>query len=854
MIFTATPQWVLLLAFVGQIQGQALRFTIREEQEVGIKIGSLSTNYSAPYQLLNEKYIWVNESTGDLFTTERIDREILCPSETPGNCDISFYALVSPESEVVKIVVTVEDINDNVPYFQQSEIYLSIPEDAPIGSAFPLDDQAQDEDAGNNGMILYHLESSGGFFGITRDGDQLQLMVEKDLDRETLENHSLILVAIDEGLVPLSATANLTVTVTDVNDNCPEFDSDSPGTATVPVLGIKGSPVAQLKAKDKDAGQNGQITFSFSPQISDRAKTLFHMESHTGLISLAVDVRLDSPEEHMLKVVANSPLCSPVQAHLAVYIEPVAHLEPAIKIKFVADHKNQVVMLPESKNSTVLALLELKDTPAGKSFLSLEEDSTIFSLKAQAGGYLLKTSKPLDYETCSEYDITIVIVDAQSTHLLGREVIKVVVEDVNDNAPKFEQARYETTIMENNDPGFFLCKVTATDADSGEFGKVRYSLLNTGPFRINEESGVITVFKSLDREQEEKHRLTVHAWDGGVPPQEDFATLCVTVLDMNDNPPTFPTPHFSFFVSESILQLSKVGNVPVSDADKGDNGRVVNVHILNDNVPFAIDIFQGCLRSTAEVDREIQGRYELLVVAIDGGSPSLSTTVRITVFVEDVNDNRPRVILPSSNLSCLTITPSTRAGSLVTKIYAIDEDSGMNSDITYQIVASLPAHHSPFQIDKWSGNISLGQSLRGEDYGMHHLFIVVCDGGKPDPLQTGVWVNLLVNESLGKCHVKDVPKYLLATLPPSALSSNRDCRCESNGWLLFLCALGLILLSVCVLLAAVGVFIKHRGTRRKVDKKSAWVNRHELKPLNQKNQIYSISSKNKKTQINELLT
>lgn len=799
---------------------------------MGIKIGSLSTNYPAPYQLLNEKYVQVNKSTGDLFTTESIDREILCPSQTDDACDLSFFALVSPESEVVKIVVTVKDINDNVPYFENSEIHLNIPEDTPIGSAFPLDDQAQDEDAGTNGMILYHIEGSGGFFGIRQDGDQLELMVEKELDRETLGNHSLFLVAVDEGLVPLSSTANLTVTVTDVNDNCPEFDSGSPGTVTVPGLGIKGTPVAQLKAKDKDTGQNAQIIFSFSPQISDRAKTLFHLDGHTGLISLGVDVRLDSSEEHMLKVVANSPLCSPMQTQVTVYIEPAVRLEATIKIKFVADHKNQVIILPENKNSAVLALLELKDNTAGKSSLSLQDESTTFSLKAQAGSYLLKTSKPLDYETCSEYDVTIVIIDAEGSHLIGSKVIKVVVEDVNDNAPEFEQARYETSIMENNNPGVFLCKVAATDADSGEFGKVRYSLLKAGPFRINEESGVITVFESLDREQEETHSLTVRAWDGGIPPKEDVVMLYVTILDMNDNSPTFPTPHFSFFVSESIPQLSKIGNVPVSDADKGDNGSVVDVRILNDSVPFAIDISQGSLRSTGEVDHEMQGHYELLVVAIDGGNPSLSTTVRMTVFVEDVNDNQPQVIFPSSNLSCLTILSSTKVGSMVTKIYAVDEDSGMNSDITYQIVASLPAHPSPFQIDQRSGNISLAQSLQAEDYGMHHLFIVVRDGGKPDPLQTVVWVNMLVNDSLGKCHMKDVPEYLPATLAPPAPYSSKNCRCESNGWLLFLSALGLMLLSVCFFLVAVVVFVKHKGTTRKVHKMSGWENQHELKLLN----------------------
>ncbi|KAI2657244.1 Protocadherin-20 [Labeo rohita] len=824
---------VLLLASAGQIHSRAaLRFTTLEEQEAGVKIGSLSTTYSAPYQLLNERYIKVDKSTGDLFTKERIDRETLCPSHQDGDCTFIDTAVVSLNSEIVKLIIVVDDINDNAPIFERNEIPLHIPEDASIGTAFPLDDQAQDKDTGNNGLIHYHLKDSGGFFAIRQDGHELELVVLRELDRETQENHILVLVAVDGGSVPLSATANLSVTVTDVDDNCPEFDTDSPVTAIVPALGIKGSAVAQLKATDKDLGQNAQITFSFSRQISDRAKALFHLDEHTGLISLAVDIQVDSPEEHMLKVLANSPLCPPVQTQVAIYIQPVTSPEPSIRIRFVTEHKNQVIVLQENEPPTVLALLELEDTSAAKGTLSLDEDSMPFSLKPQAGSYLLSTSKPLDFEMCREYNVTLIISDPHGTRLHRREVIKVAVEDVNDNAPKFEQTHYEKDIKENNEPGEFLLKVQATDADSYQFGKVRYRLTNRGPFRIHEETGVISVAESLDREQQETYILTVLAWDGGEPSQEGFATVSIHILDLNDNPPAFSTPHFYFFVSESIPQLSQVGKVTVSDADKGGNGLIVDVRILSENVPFAMDLAQGSLRSTGEVDREKQDRYDLLVVAVDGGSPALSTTVKMTIFIEDVNDNQPQVLLPSSNLSCLTISPATREGSMITKIYAIDEDSGMNSDITYQIIATKPALHSPFQIDQQSGNITLVQHLRGEDYGMHHLFVVVRDGGKPDPLQTTVWINLLVNETLEKCHVNAVPDYLPPRLPPPM--PVKDCRCESKAWLIFYCGLCLMVISVCVLLAVVVVFIKCKKRKRKVEKKTVWEtgNLCELKPLN----------------------
>ncbi|XP_052005941.1 protocadherin-20 [Xyrauchen texanus] len=830
----STVQWVLLLASAGQIKSHTLHFTIQEEQSAGAKIGTLRTHYSPPYQLLGEKYIRVDKNTGDLYTTERIDRETLCSSQLDGECTVSDNALVSPNSELVQIIVTVEDINDNSPYFERSEISLSIPEDAQIGTGFPLDDQAIDEDIGSNAVIHYHLEGSNGFFGIRQDWDALELVVQKQLDRETVENYFLVLVAVDGGSLPHSATANLNVTVTDVNDNCPEFDTDSPHIATVQGLGTKGAAVAQLKATDKDLGQNAHITFSFSPQISDRAKTLFHINGHTGLISLAVDVKVDSLEEHTLKVVTNSPLCPPVQIQVTVYIQPAVSLEPAIKIKFVAEHKNQVIVLRENETPTILALLEMKDTSGVKGILSLEANGMPFSLKPQASGYLLSTLKPLDFEMCSEYDVTVVISDVQGERLHGKEVIKVMVEDVNDNAPKFQQARYEIKIKENNKPGVFLLKVTASDADSRQFGKVTYWLVNRGPFRINEDSGVISISESLDREQQGTYNLTVLAKDGGIPPQEAFAIVSVGVLDENDNPPTFPTPHFYFFVSESIPHLSQVGKVPVSDADEGENGRVMDMRILNSTIPFAIDLAQGSLRNTGEVDREKQDRYELLVLAVDGGSPPLSTTVQITVFVEDVNDNQPQVILPSSNLSCLTISPTTRKGSMVTKIFAIDEDSGMNSYITYEIIAREPALQSPFNIDQRTGNITLAHDLRNEHHVMHHLFIVVRDEGKPTSLQTTVWVNVLVNETLEKCHVNEVPQYTSPTIPPPTPLSSKDCICESKMSLLFLCGLGLMVLSVFVLLAVVALFMQHRNTKRKVDKKRKWdtKNLHELKRLN----------------------
>ncbi|TSL89839.1 Myelin proteolipid protein [Bagarius yarrelli] len=395
---------------------------------------------------------------------------------------------------------------------------------------------------------------------------------------------------------------------------------------------------------------------------------------------------------------------------------------------------------------------------------------------------------------CSTYLVTVVLSEAQGKNVHARKEIKVAVEDVNDNAPQFEKTYYQVEIEENNKPGISLVQVSASDADSQLNGKVSYRLINNNLaiFNIDEVTGVVYVLGSLDREQQGEYSLTVLARDNGLYPLEAFSSVSIKVLDQNDNQPAFSTPNFIFFISEGLPHLAQVGKIGIMDADEGNNGKVVDVQVIDKHVPFAMDFSQLALRCTGDVDREKREHYELRLLAIDGGTPQRSSTASVTVFVEDINDNQPQVILPSSNLSCLTISPNTRAGSIITKIYAVDHDSGMNSDITYQIIAREPINPSPFQIDPHSGTITLVQQLMGKEYSMHHLLIKVSDGGKPAPLQATVWVNVLVNEMSKQCHLTTVPSHspLVSEplLPPKPY--NQTGSCTEVSWLLLLCGLG----------------------------------------------------------------
>ncbi|XP_018592752.2 protocadherin-20 [Scleropages formosus] len=802
-----------------------IQLEVQEELEEGIGVGTLASDFLPPYKYLTpDDYFRLDSVTGDLYmTAHRMDRESLCPRKDPEGCLRKYVAIIGPEENIVQVTVKVQDINDNAPIFYASEIHLSVPEDVAVGVTFALDDSASDADEGINGEVWYKLDTESSFFVVNEKETSPVVVVQKELDRETQSSHQLILLAIDRGSPPQTGTATLVVEVKDVDDNCPTFSPNSPQTVSIPGNSPIGTVVTRVIATDADLGTNAMITYSFDARTSDK----FYMDQDSGHITLLGIINTDVPLKYILRVLANGPFCPPVATQVTVSVLPVVSEQPVIKIKFIAEHRNQTLLLQENKPPTVLAVLELTKASGITGTLSIEGDVP-FLLKPHKGKYHLLPSSPLDFEQKHEYDISLVYNDAGVSKFGPKTVIPVLVEDVNDNAPQFQQMQFKVEVLENNQPGAPLVQVKATDVDSLQNGKVVYRLSPDaeGLFGIDRMTGQLYAMVALDREHQEYYSIIVVAQDNGSPPLEATATVSIQVLDQNDNAPVFLSPSFIFFIPENIPLLARVGLVAAEDADKGQNGKV-EVHVLNGSSSFVMDNIQGTVRCTAELDRERQDRYELWLLARDWGRPSLSSTVKVTVFVEDVNDNYPHIILPNSNLSCLTVSPDMTKGATITRIHAIDADSGINSDISYHIGACDPPN-SLFSIDPHSGNITLAQYLLLRDHGIHRLLIVVRDGGRPTPLESTVWVNLLVNKSVEPCHVSDVP-----TVPPTFLPLKSKCDMDEisseQAWLILMIGLSMIAFSFIMLLGAGLICLKQRTTRSKRKRNKSKDNKINLK-------------------------
>ncbi|KAM6448255.1 protocadherin-20 [Liasis olivaceus] len=743
------------------------------KQETG-QWGKNPLSFSFASQGLGSQYISLDNQTGVLCTSaQEIDREALCMEDNVGStvvssssssplpssesCLLLLDVLVLPQEyfRLVKVKIAIHDINDNAPWFPVPQIHLFVPENSPINTRLAIEHPAVDPDMGTNGVQTYQLQDDYGVFTLdveeNESGERTPyLIVMGALDRETTDQYVTLITAEDGGIPPLVGSATLTIGISDINDNCPQFNETQ---INVTIFGNSstGLHIASVHAVDMDQGINAEITYSYSQKVSLLSRTLFRLDESTGVIKLFKRINGDTPRLHRLSVLANGPGCIPAVITVLVSIIKVTMRPPEVIPRFIANEAEGVVYLRELEPvNTPIAFFTIKD-PDEKykvdCYLDGDGPFRLTPYQPYHNEYLLETTKALDYEAQQLYEISVVAWNTEGFHV--NKIIKVQVLDDNDNSPVFSQVLIELSIEENNAPNAFLTKLHATDADSGERGQVSYFLGPEAPsyFSLDKVTGILTVSTQLDREEREKYRYTVKAVDAGVPPQESIATVTISVLDKNDNSPRFINKDFSFFVPENFPGFGEIGVISVTDADIGQNGWVA-LSVVNRSDIFVIDTGKGVLRAKVSLDREQQSSYILWVEAVDGGDPPLSSTAKITILLLDINDNPPLVLFPQSNMSYLLVLPSTLPGSPITEVYAVDNDTGMNAVIAYSIIGRRGPRPESFKIDPKTGNITLEESLMQNDYGLYRLLVKVSDHGYPEPLHSTVMVNLFVNDTV----------------------------------------------------------------------------------------------------------
>lgn len=348
------------------------------------------------------------------------------------------------------------------------------------------------------------------------------------------------------------------------------------------------------------------------------------------------------------------------------------------------------------------------------------QSSSMFNLNETTGE--ITAAVILDREVIPMHQFRVTVTD--KTNRQSSCILKIVVNDVNDNTPLFESSSYNFKVTENEGVDELIARVAASDRDAGANADVTISFVeHSHPFKIYD--GDITVKSIIDREVKEKYSLSLIAKDNGNPSLNSTVPITITVLDLNDNSPKFTQNKYTKEVHEGTRPNSVVATVKATDPDKDDNGNV-KYSLLNARGVFSINRDSGDIRLITPLDFENDAQHEfhLIVRASDGGKPPKSSSCIVAISVIDNNDNKPIFIPPSYTK---TVDESLQVRSNVLTVTALDSDSASNSVLTYSILSSIT--NLPFIISKTSGDITLKSSLDYEKVRNYAFTVRATDTG-----------------------------------------------------------------------------------------------------------------------------
>uniref|UniRef100_A0A1B8XT46 Cadherin domain-containing protein n=1 Tax=Xenopus tropicalis TaxID=8364 RepID=A0A1B8XT46_XENTR len=333
----------------------------------------------------------------------------------------------------------------------------------------------------------------------------------------------------------------------------------------------------------------------------------------------------------------------------------------------------------------------------------------------------------------------------------------IKVSDVNDNAPDILITSFSYTIPEDSPVGTVIALVNLDDLDSGENGEVVGQIPESLPFHLISSSGnyyKLVTSMNLDREKTSEYNITIKAEDKGSPQLTNSKTIQLILTDVNDNAPVFDHINYVAYIQENNPSGSSFFRVHATDPDINENGKVIYMILTNniEDIPISsyisINTVSGVLYAQRSFDYEKLREFYIQVMAKDSGSPSRSANATVKICITDQNDNAPKILYPSQDSEAASVFEfiphfSTK-GYLVTKVVAVDADSGHNAWLSYHLL-QVP-DPSFLIIGQNTGEIRITRDLQETDALRQRIVVMVKDNGYP-MLSSTVTLNLVVAEN-----------------------------------------------------------------------------------------------------------
>ncbi len=732
--------------------------------DLNFTAGSLLFAQTASQDVMNEYFSY---NSGSISPLKNIDREDIANRINTGVSG-TFQPVVLTITYVTRDVTTVLrinilDENDNVPMFDSPSAPVEILE-ASATAAVTLS-QATDLDEGLNSIRNYTLTADlDGLFAVsvrynseTQAISEVRLEVTRPLDRETVSEYTLELVAIEGTENPQRATQTLHVTVLDTCDRPPMFLT----TRYFPPNLLENSTTStivfnNLTAYDEDlVDQEQPLTYTIyevcrrRTEINSNCEIFqepypFILDSEQGLLVLSEEVDYEEYAVYQVSVHATDKCNLMNSATIVVTIEDVNDNAPEIMPFFqsMSISESDDVILPKTVGFFTITDSDSEDN--GQFSLQLYEEvdgqlvpSETFQLVAQGSHMALEFNRLLDREERSEYNVVLIASDFGTPPLSTRWEAILTVRDSNDNSPVINRENLQTVYEINEEPNLnqLIATIQANDADALESGngEITYHLPDSSElypfqhlFEIETETGQLKVAGRLDREMQESLFVVVLALDNplsnGDTPLNDTVRIDIALQDLNDNQPQIHFPLNVFAVSENFTINQKLFTINATDIDSTPFATLsyaVSIAPNDGRLAFSgRDIFL----SSNYFDYETTPEYtiEIRVSDID-----FTTVEVLTLSVLNINDESPIFNLMSESVVVNILEGSQLMGYHVATINVTDPD-GMDENVRLLIASGN--ERGDFEIDEITGQITTTTSLDKEIVANYTLVIRAFDG------------------------------------------------------------------------------------------------------------------------------
>ncbi|KAM3867186.1 protocadherin gamma-A11-like [Diretmus argenteus] len=644
-----------------------------------------------------------------------------------------------------------------VSHITSGQIRYSIPEEMKKGSL--IGNVAQDL-----GLDLKRLRSGRARI-VTGENIQYTelktdkgiLVVNERIDREQLCGDvtpcSFTLEVILENPMELH---HITVEVLDINDNSPSFQQHDMK-LTIGESAAPGARFALPTANDPDVGLNGLQDYNLSPNDNFILKKLSNIDGRK-YAEMVLQKPLDREEHPRLTLKLIAVDGGTPQRSGTVNID-ITVLDANDNAPVFNQSVYKATVVENAAKGTYITTVNASDADIGSNGLihySLSNMQsnivTMFEINKITG--VIYILGQVDYEKEKRYEIRIEATDQGALTDSSEVIVEVV--DVNDNAPVINVMSFTSPVSEDSPIGTTIGIINVKDLDSGDNGQVTCSIDRNAPFKIKSNLRnyyTLVTDSVLDRETVSDYNITVVATDAGSPPLSSKKTFHLKVSDVNDNAPVFPWGVYNAFITENNSPGVSVLTVRAKDPDENQNARIS--YILEDSAIGGSPVSQyvsvnaesGVIHAVRSFDYEQIKQLIFIVKAQDGGSPPLSSNVTVKIMIQDQNDNVPQVLYPvqtGGSLVAEMVPRSADVGYLVTKVVAVDVDSGQNAWLSYKLQKATD--RALFEVGLQNGEIRTIRQVTDKDAVKQRLTVVVEDNGQPSRSAT-VNVNVAVADS-----------------------------------------------------------------------------------------------------------